>query len=64
MKPKTWKNNPVSRPAKESTMAAEANFNDFTQLMKRVVSLPQSEVKRIIARAKKPKTSSSRVPAV
>jgi hypothetical protein len=57
MKPKTWKNNPVSRPAKESTLNTEGDFGKFTELMKRVVHVRPSKDKPKAA-------SSSHVPAV
>jgi hypothetical protein len=56
MKPKTWKNNPVSRPASESTLNAEGDFGKFTNFMKKLVSVkPQG---------KKTKPSASPDPAV
>jgi hypothetical protein len=50
---KPWKN-PVDRPAKQSTMDTPGDFGKFTDLMKRVVSVPPQQMKK--------QPSSSRAP--
>ena len=50
---KPWKN-PVSHPPKQSTMDTPGDFGKFTELMKKVVSVPQQ--------AKKQQPSVSRAP--
>jgi hypothetical protein len=50
---KPWQN-PVSRPAKQSTLDTPGNFRQFTDLMRKVVSAPRQQEKK--------QSSSSRVP--
>ena len=52
MKKKSWQN-PVSRPAKESTMNTEGDFVKFTDLMRKVVQVHSPKT------GTKPKVSSS-----
>jgi hypothetical protein len=49
MKKTPWQN-PVKRPAKESTMNTEGDFQKFTELMKKIMTVPRQE---------KPKPASS-----
>ena len=50
---KTW-HDPVRRPAKQSTLDTPGDFKKFTELMRKVVSIPPERGKK--------SPSSSRVP--
>jgi hypothetical protein len=39
---KQWVN-PVDRAPKEATMNMEANFDEFTEIMKRIVTVPEKK---------------------
>jgi hypothetical protein len=48
---KSW-NDPAKRPAKESTMNTEGDFGKFTDLMRKLVSVPHSEMTRRLEKVK------------
>ncbi|MCU1249380.1 MAG: hypothetical protein JWQ49_2409 [Edaphobacter sp.] len=58
MKTKSWAD-PTKRPAKQSTMNTEGDFGKFTDLMRKLVSVPHSEMTRRLEAEKKNKGNAS-----